>query len=131
LNVAGRIVFLDNLSHIHSALAATDVAVVPTFQDACSRFILEALAGGKPVITTAFNGATDLFTGDRHGLILDDPGDISALAEALVHFTNPANIKKASQAIIEDNLRQKVSISRVAGQLKAVYDAILAKRRQQ
>jgi UDP-glucose:(heptosyl)LPS alpha-1,3-glucosyltransferase len=104
--------------------------VLPTFYDPCSRFILEALAAGKPVITTRFNGASELFTNNRHGRVIDRPDNITALADALAHFTEPANIQRASQAIMEDNIKQKVSISRAAGQLKEVYDAILAKRRR-
>jgi UDP-glucose:(heptosyl)LPS alpha-1,3-glucosyltransferase len=128
LNVAGRIAFLGKLGNIHSALAVTDVAVLPTFQDACSRFILEALAAGKPVITTRYNGAADFYTDNRHGRVIERPEDIAEIADTLVYFTNPANIQKASQAILEDNIKQQVSITRVAGQLKAVYDDILKTR---
>jgi UDP-glucose:(heptosyl)LPS alpha-1,3-glucosyltransferase len=131
LNVEDKILFLGAVNSVQDLIAATDVAVLPTFDDPCSRFVLEALAAGKPVITTRFNGAIDLFTHGRHGLVLDDPGDISALAEALAHFTEQANIQKASQAIMKDNIKQQVSITRVAEQLKAVYDDILAKRRRQ
>jgi UDP-glucose:(heptosyl)LPS alpha-1,3-glucosyltransferase len=131
LNVAGRVVFLGNLSHIHNALAVTDVAVLPTFQDACSRFILEALAAGRPVITTRFNGATDLFTDNRHGKIIDDPRNITALAAAIGYYTDPANIRAASDAIIEDNLISKISVTRVARELKALYDQIIEQRKQQ
>ncbi|MGA2172961.1 MAG: glycosyltransferase family 4 protein [Sedimentisphaerales bacterium] len=131
LNVDGQVLFLGEVAHIGNVMAVADVAVLPTFYDPCSRFILEALAAGKPVITTKFNGASELFADNRHGRVIDRPDNITVLADALAHFTEPANIQKASQAIMEDNIQQKVSISRVAGQLKKVYDAILAKRRQQ
>jgi len=128
LDIADRIAFLGKLGNIHGALAVTDVAVLPTFQDACSRFILEALAAGKPVITTRYNGAADFYTDKRHGLVIEKPEDIGEIAETLVYFTNADNIKKASEAILEDNIRQQVSVTRVAGQLKAVYDDILRSR---
>jgi UDP-glucose:(heptosyl)LPS alpha-1,3-glucosyltransferase len=131
LNVEDKILFLGAVNSVQDLIAAADVAVLPTFDDPCSRFILEALAAGKPVITTAFNGAVDLFVDNRHGRVIERPDDIAALADALAHFTEPANIQKASQAIIADNIKQQVSISRVAGQLKAVYDAILYQRRRQ
>ncbi len=131
LNVEKKVLFLGQVAHIANALAAADVAVLPTFYDPCSRFILEALAAGKPVITTAFNGAIDLFVNNRHGKVIERPDDIAALADALAHFTEPANIQKASQAIMEDNIKQQVSISRAAGQLKEVYDDILKTRRRQ
>jgi UDP-glucose:(heptosyl)LPS alpha-1,3-glucosyltransferase len=130
LGVEEKIVFLGAVSNIQELIAATDVAVLPTFDDPCSRFILEALAAGKPVITTKFNGAIDLFTDNRHGRAIGDPRDIASLSEAIGFFTNRDNLHRAANAIISDNLRQNVSVARVAQQLKAVYEKIMEKRRR-
>ena len=64
-NIDKRIVFLGHQASIQNALSISDVAVLPTFYDPCSRFILEALAAGKPAITTRFNGAIDFFVNNR------------------------------------------------------------------
>ena len=120
--------FLGHLPSIQNALSISDVAVLPTFYDPCSRFILEGLAAGKPVITTKFNGATDFFVNNRHGKVIDSPDDVSALAEAIGYFTDTDNIQKASQAIAADNLKEKISIDRVAEQLISIYKSILEKR---
>lgn len=129
-NIAESVLFLGSVADMGNLLAASDVAVLPTFYDPCSRFILEAICAGKPVITTKFNGAAELFTGNRHGLVIDRPDDIERLTDALAYFTDTTNIREASQAIQQDNLRQRVSISRVAGQLKGFYDSLLAGRRR-
>jgi UDP-glucose:(heptosyl)LPS alpha-1,3-glucosyltransferase len=128
LNVRGKIVFLGTVQRIQDALSIADVAVLPTFYDPSSRFILEALAAGKPVITTEFNGAADLFVNGRHGKVIDRPENIPALAQAISFFTDTNNIQKASQAVAADNLEEKISISRVAKQLMSVYESILEKR---
>lgn len=128
LNIHKKVIFLGHIRHIQNALSITDVAILPTFYDPSSRYILEALAAGKPVITTRFNGATDLFENNRHGKIIDTPEDISALAEAIVYFTDTNNIQKASQAIAEDNIKEKVSIRRAAKQLVTVYESILQRK---
>jgi UDP-glucose:(heptosyl)LPS alpha-1,3-glucosyltransferase len=125
---SNNIVFLGPLSHIHYALSIIDIAVLPTFYDPSSRFILEALAAGKPVITTRYNGACDLFTDNRHGKIIDNPEDDEALAETIGFFTDTKNIENASQAIAEDNLREEISICRVAKQLVDVYESILLRK---
>jgi UDP-glucose:(heptosyl)LPS alpha-1,3-glucosyltransferase len=128
LNLYKKVIFLGHIKHIQNALAISDVAVLPTFYDPSSRYILEALAAGKPVITTRFNGATDLFVNNRHGKVIDAPGDISALAEAIIYFTDTNNIEKASQAIAEDNIEEKISIRRAAKQLVTVYESILQRK---
>jgi len=128
LGVHEKVVFLGSLRHIQNALSIIDVAVLPTFYDPSSRFILEAIAAGKPVITTIFNGATDLFINNRHGKVIDAPENIPALAEAINYFTDTDNIRKASEAIVADNLKEKVSISRVAKQLESLYESILQRK---
>jgi UDP-glucose:(heptosyl)LPS alpha-1,3-glucosyltransferase len=127
-NVSKKIAFLGHLPHIQNAMSISDVAVLPTFYDPCSRYILEALTACKPVITTKFNGASDFFVNNRHGIILDTPEDINALAEAIRYFTDTKNIENASKAMIEDNLKENISISRTARQLKDVYESILQRK---
>jgi UDP-glucose:(heptosyl)LPS alpha-1,3-glucosyltransferase len=124
----GQIVFLGPIELIQNALTIVDVAVLPTFYDPCSRYILEALAAEKPVITTSFNGASEQFVDNRHGKIIDTPGDIPTLVEAIDYFTDTNNIRKASEAIATDNLKEKVSVKRAANQLLSVYESILQKK---
>ncbi len=134
LGVSDRIVFLGRLRHIQNALSISDVAVLPTWYDPCSRYILEALAAAKPVITTRYNGAAELFVNNRHGIVIDSPDDVEALAEAMSFYADPANVKQAANAIVEDNLREKISIGRHAKQMVELYQSILNKtedRRQE
>ncbi|MFA5240004.1 MAG: glycosyltransferase family 4 protein [Phycisphaerae bacterium] len=128
LNVHKKIIFLGAVRNIQDALSIVDAAVLPTFYDPSSRYILEAIAAGKPVITTKFNGAADLFVNDRHGKVIDCPENISALAEAISFFTDTSNIQAASRAIAVDDLKAKVSTSRVVEQLMPVYESILERR---
>jgi UDP-glucose:(heptosyl)LPS alpha-1,3-glucosyltransferase len=128
LGIDQKILFLGRIKRIQNLLAITDVAVLPTFYDPCSRYILEALAADKPVITTRFNGATDFIIDGRHGRIIDNPRLVNALADAMAHFTNQANIRNASKAIIDDKLKEKISIHRHAEQLVELYETILQNR---
>jgi UDP-glucose:(heptosyl)LPS alpha-1,3-glucosyltransferase len=127
LGVEKHIAFLGPLSDIQNALSITTTAVLPTFYDPCSRFILEALALSKPVITTKFNGAAERFTEERHGRILNDPYDIKALADAIAHYAHPANAKKTSNNILEDNFKDNISITTHAKKLLHLYKSILNK----
>ncbi len=125
LGVFERIVFLGQVRHIANVFAITDVAVLSTFYDPSSRFTLEALAAEKPVITTRFNGASELITNGRHGRIIEQPEDTEALADALLYFTNTETIKEATKAIIKDKLKEQLSINRAARQLQKLYEKIL------
>jgi UDP-glucose:(heptosyl)LPS alpha-1,3-glucosyltransferase len=126
--VSDKIIFLGKLRHIQTTLSICDLAILPTYYDPCSRFILEALAAAKPVITTKFNGASEAYTHNRHGAIIDKPDNTKAMAESIAHFANPANYSMATKAIVEDKLRAKVSISRHAEKLVKLYNSILQNR---
>ncbi len=126
LNIDRKVLFIGPTRKIEVALAVCHVAVLPTFYDPSSRFILEALIADKPVITTKYNGATELFANNRHGKIIDVPENISALSGAINYYTNPENIVRSASAIIKDNLIEMISVSRVARELKILYNSILA-----
>jgi UDP-glucose:(heptosyl)LPS alpha-1,3-glucosyltransferase len=125
LNAIDRILFFGAAGSIRSLLAAVDAAVLPTYYDPSSRFILEALAAGKPVITTKYNGAIDLFTAERHGKVFDSPDDIDSLAEAMRYFCSSNRLAAAKKTIEEDNIKSKVSIETHCKKLLALYDTII------
>ena len=60
---------------------ACDCLVHPSFYDACSLVVLEALASGIPVITTKANGASMYIT-KKNGCVVP-PGDHHALGAAM------------------------------------------------
>ena len=78
--------------------AAADAYVQPTFYDPCSLVVLEALASGLPVVTSRFNGVSELLTQGREGYVIYDPADHYELAEALVPMFNPARRAAMGQA---------------------------------
>jgi len=130
LNVQGKLLFLGPTDNIQNILAISDVAVLPSYYDPASRFILEAIAAGKPVITTKYNGASEMFCNDVHGKIYDSPGDIDSLARAMKCYTDRQNVLTASEAIEKDRLCEKVSIKAHCEKLIELYTEILRRKGQ-
>ena len=124
LNVKDRIIFFGPAGNIRSLLTVCDIAVLPTYYDPSSRFILESLAAGKPVITTKYNGAVDLFTAERHGKIFDSPDDIDSLAQAMRHFCSTENLAAAKKAIEDDDIKSKISVETHCRKLLELYKEI-------
>jgi UDP-glucose:(heptosyl)LPS alpha-1,3-glucosyltransferase len=52
--------------------------------------VLEALCCGLPVITTRYNGASELISPPKEGLVIDDPHDPRSLADAIAVLLDPA-----------------------------------------
>ena len=102
-----------------------DVAVLASFYDPCSRYILEGLAMGKPVITTRYNGASEYYQQHKHGIVLDDPDNIPQFAEGLAYASSSDNRRTMSQAIKDDNLIAKVSIENHCNAIADMYNTLL------
>ena len=97
---SSRVQFLGVVREMPSLYEAADIFLLPTLYDPFSNACLEALAAGRPVITTRANGFSEIIENGRHGSIIDDPRNVEAIAEALGHWSDPA---RRAQAHI-DNL---------------------------
>jgi UDP-glucose:(heptosyl)LPS alpha-1,3-glucosyltransferase len=98
LGVADRFYFLGHRSDPKDSYFAADFLVHPTFYDPCSLVALEALACGLPVVTSRYNGASELLSPPADGLVVDDPHDAPALAAILTKMTDYGYRSAASQA---------------------------------
>ncbi len=121
LRLDQRILFMGSTDHMPGLLQMCDAVVLPTYNDACSRMVLEALAVGKPAITTAFNGAAEFLREGDYGFVIDRCDDVSALAEALLHLCDRNRQQQMCRAIEADRLYEKVSMKRHARELLALY----------
>lgn len=83
LGLTDQVRFLGDRAEMRDLYVASDVLLHPTFYDPCSLVVLEALGCGLPVITSRYNGASELIEGTEAGRILDDPRDCAAMARAL------------------------------------------------
>ncbi len=92
------VLFAGGVSDLERYYPSADILVHPTFYDACSLAVLEALASGLPVVTTRYNGAGGIITDGQEGFVLDDPRDIEALTETILYLADPVRLTGASVA---------------------------------
>jgi UDP-glucose:(heptosyl)LPS alpha-1,3-glucosyltransferase len=92
LGVAGRVGWLGFASDagVRQALAAADLLVHPSRADVTGTVILEALAAGVPVITTAVCGYGEHVARAEAGIVLPEPFRHADLAAALAAATPDA-----------------------------------------
>jgi UDP-glucose:(heptosyl)LPS alpha-1,3-glucosyltransferase len=124
LGLGGKVVFLGSTRNMAAMLNMCDAVVLPTFNDACSRLVMEALAAGKPAITTRYNGAADFLGEGKYGITIDEPTNIQALAEALAQFSDPRHHQQFCQRIESDRVHEQVSIQRHVRELIDFYNYI-------
>lgn len=96
LGLAGRVHFLGFRHDMAEVMRACDLFVFPTRYEPFGLVILEALASGLPVVTSAVAGAAELLT-PQCGVAVDDPEDAAVLARAVGDLVgNPAGLAAAS-----------------------------------
>src|SRR5688572_17992923 len=120
LGVGERVVFHPPTNSPQAFYAQADFFVLPTKHDPCSLVVLEALAMGLPVISTTFNGATEIMTDGVHGYILKDPTDVGALADAMRKLLDPERRRAMSEACLA--LRPRLSYEHHVDELLRIYE---------
>lgn len=83
LGLSGRVRWFGPTSDAASWYAGADVLVLPSQYEPFGLVIIEALATGLPVITTALAGAADAIVPGVNGLLQDEPFDVAELAQLL------------------------------------------------
>jgi UDP-glucose:(heptosyl)LPS alpha-1,3-glucosyltransferase len=100
LGVGHRVRFLGPQPRVERFYAMAQVLALPTIYDPCSNVVLEALACGRPVITTAANGASEFIHPGDNGVILQRPNDSQGLAAALDEYLERASDPAIQQAAV-------------------------------
>lgn len=108
--------------------AAADVYVQPTFYDPCSLVVLEALACGLPVVTSRFNGASELITEAAEGYVVNDPASADELTESLRPLFDADTRERMSNAARK--LAVQHTLERNCREILSVYQAFASVRRR-
>lgn len=85
LGVEHRVRFLGKVDDMPSFYRRLDIFVLATFYDACSNAVLEALACGCRVASSALNGSA-YFLPEKW--VFPDPGDVEGLAATIERVAN-------------------------------------------
>jgi UDP-glucose:(heptosyl)LPS alpha-1,3-glucosyltransferase len=119
---ANSVIFAGKTDDPYAFYRAADFFVLPTRHDPCSLVVLEALAMGVPVVSTAFNGACEIMTNGHHGFVLPDPADVAALAEAMRKLLDGEARRIMSAQCLA--LRPRLAYEHHLDELMAVYSRV-------
>jgi glycosyltransferase involved in cell wall biosynthesis len=123
LGVSDRVIFLGHRTDIPQLLAAADVFVLPSLFEGSSLAVLEAMAAGKPVISSAIGGTDEILSGDTGVLV--PPGDPRVLAEALARMLADLDLCARLGAAARARAERNFSASLMSARVVRVYEALL------
>jgi phosphatidyl-myo-inositol dimannoside synthase len=133
---AARISFVGAVPHdeVGAFLRAADVVVVPSVRDergnvdGLPNVLLEALAVGRPVVSSCIGGIPDVIADGRNGLLVP-PGDSAGLAKALGRLRREDGLCRRLAHAAEQTARE-LSWERYGERLLAGYERVRSRRRE-
>jgi UDP-glucose:(heptosyl)LPS alpha-1,3-glucosyltransferase len=126
-DIEDKILFTGPVRSIETYYANADAFVLPTYYDACSLVVIEAMASGLPIITTTSNGASGIINDGMEGYIISHPPRSRDLAKTMQLLLDDEKRHKMSQEALrtglsyseEKNHREMVRIFGEVAALKA------------
>lgn len=128
LRVSEHVTFLGTRPDSAPLLAAADALIHPTYYDACSLVVLEALASGLPVVSTRATGVDELMTDGVEGFLVADPTETSAMAGHVRSLLDRSVRERMGRAARQLALRH--TFARSCDAIEAAYHEVASRRRR-
>jgi UDP-glucose:(heptosyl)LPS alpha-1,3-glucosyltransferase len=122
LGIQDSVHFLGFYPDVRECYWSSDFFAQPTYYDPCSLVVLEALACGLPVITTAQNGAGELMTEGREGFVLSSPDAEDELIAALDAMTDGK--RRSAMASAARGLGREQTFDRHVARLVSIFQLV-------
>jgi glycosyltransferase involved in cell wall biosynthesis len=107
--------------------ACADVVAVPSLVEATSIAALEAMASGKPVVSTDVGGLPDVVLDGATGLLVK-PRDPAALAGALSRVLQDGNMRRRLGASARRRAHETFGWDTIVKQTHKIYEAAIQER---
>ncbi|WP_227244190.1 glycosyltransferase family 4 protein [Paraburkholderia caribensis] len=126
LGIADRVHFLGLVKEMPVLMHSVDAYVFPSRYEAMSLSLLEAMAAGLPVVTAHTAGGAEIITPEC-GIVLDDPDDPQALAQAVGRVASD-DAQRLAMGRAANELATGFGWARMAQQYIALYRQIAGQR---
>jgi glycosyltransferase involved in cell wall biosynthesis len=125
LGIADRTGFTSFVQDSASAMRALDIVVhASTEPEPFGRVIAEAMACGRPVISSACGGSRELMT-EGYNALAHPPGDEATLAEKIEQLVRDPELRMRIGRGGRATAERRFNISRLAAELLPVYRRVL------
>jgi len=118
-----KITHLEPIDEIEKLYAAADFFVLPSIYEPFGNANLEALASGLPIITSCNCGVAEIITPQKEGIILEDPSDSKAIADAIDYLMGSKIREPMGQSA--RLLAEKFTHERNASEMLQIYQKLI------
>lgn len=128
LGISASVHWLGFREDVPDLLRLSDLLVLPSINEPFGRVLIEGMAVGLPVVATASGGVPEIVVDGQTGLLVP-PEEVDALADAIASLLTDPTRARAMGAAGRARAVERFDVRRVARQVQAVYEDILAGRR--
>lgn len=128
LGVAEAVVFLGLRRDVPELLAASDVFAMASDYEGNPLSVLEAMAAGLPVVSTAVGGIPELVEDGRSGILVK-AGDGEALSRAMIRLLDAPDETAALGARSAETAAARFDVSVMARAYEALFERLVAPSR--
>jgi len=112
----GVLRYLGKLQDVRPVIAESSVYVLPSYREGTPRTVLEAMAMGRPIITTDAPGCRETVRNAENGFLVP-VGDIDRLADAMVTLASSPELRARMGAVSRDIAVTKYDAKMVAAEM--------------
>ncbi|MEM3087832.1 MAG: glycosyltransferase family 4 protein [Candidatus Bathyarchaeia archaeon] len=125
LNISNHVTFTDFVPYkqVINYYKNADVLVNPSFSEAFGRSLIEAMACEVPVVATRVGGMLEIVEDGKTGILVE-PGDASALAEAIIRLLSEENLSKSMGKAARERVIKLFSWEKIVEKLLHNYKDI-------
>jgi glycosyltransferase involved in cell wall biosynthesis len=123
-NLQSRIHLLGVRNDIEDCLAASDVFVLASNWEGSPLAVMEAMAAGLPVVSTAVGGVPELVEGGRDGILVAQ-GDMKGLGAAMRSLAGDADRRRELGASGRKRARSEFAVGAMTQRYAVLYRQLL------
>jgi L-malate glycosyltransferase len=127
LGVIDRVTFTGRRSDIPELLAAADVSVMPSLNEALSNVLLESMAAGAPVVATRVGGTPEALDDGEAGLLVP-PGDAGAITAAVSRLLDDRELACRLGRAARSVIGERFSVDRMVRSTEDLYTELLTRK---
>jgi glycosyltransferase involved in cell wall biosynthesis len=121
------VVFAGWESDLPAVYAALDVVCLTSLNEGSPVALIEAMAAGKPVVSTPAGGVVDLIQDGENGVIVGER-DAAQFSRAIQRLLEDRDLAAALGARGRASVYPRYDVSRLAADISALYGELLARR---
>jgi glycosyltransferase involved in cell wall biosynthesis len=127
LGIADRVLFLGRRDDVPQLLGACDLFALPSLYEGSPISVLEAMAAGRAVVSSAIAGTDELIEDGASGILVP-PGDPAALAAALRRLLSDRELREGLARRARERVRHDFDRDAMVRRVERIYEDLLGAR---